>query len=90
MLVSPTDVDASRETPYFKRLSGRFGALRAITGIHVNSYTNMIEPIIAPRYNSVESALETVGLSPEDIDYITFDHMHTQNVTKCMIHSLCV
>lgn len=71
LLVSPTDVQASKETPYFKRLSTQFGMFQSLA-----------EPIIAPRYSTVEQYVEMVGLKPEHIDYITFDHLHTQNIQK--------
>ncbi|RYZ89973.1 MAG: hypothetical protein EOO68_24985, partial [Moraxellaceae bacterium] len=30
----------------------------------------------------VLNVLQQIGLRPEDIDYITYDHLHTQNVTR--------
>jgi len=73
MLVSPSDVDAAKETPYFKRLADKFGS-----GV-VKKWG---EAIIAPRYNTVESCLKEVGIKPEQVDYITFDHLHTQSLRK--------
>lgn len=32
--------------------------------------------------NTVLNILKQIGLRPEDIDYITYDHLHTQNVTR--------
>jgi hypothetical protein len=66
LLMSPTDHDANRQTPFYKRL-----AERAPT---------WVQPIVAPQFNTVESVLQTCGLRPEDIDYISYDHLHMQDV----------
>jgi len=71
MLVGPTDVEASKQTPFFNRLGAKSGPFRQYT-----------EPLMAPKYNTPEGILEQVGLKPEDVDYITFDHLHTQNLKK--------
>lgn len=73
LLFSPSDIDGNRETPYFKRLSGKFGPawLRERT-----------ESLMAPIYHRVEDALAQAGLAPEDIDYISYDHLHTQDLRK--------
>ena len=68
LLMSPTDPQANRETPFFKRLADMAPA--------------WIQPLVAPQYNSVESVLATCGLRPEDIDYISYDHLHTQDVRR--------
>jgi hypothetical protein len=68
LLMSPTDHDANRQTPFYKRL-----AERAPT---------WVQPIVAPQFNTVESVLQTCGLRPEDIDYISYDHLHTQDVRR--------
>jgi hypothetical protein len=36
--------------------------------------------VLANIYNSVPDALAKAGLSPEDVDYISFDHLHVQDV----------
>lgn len=71
LLFSPSDVDGNRETPFFKRLSRGMGAL-----------TDVGEKVIAPKYNTVEECLEKVGLKPEHVDYISYDHLHTQALRK--------
>jgi hypothetical protein len=68
LLMSPTDHDANRETPFFKRLAERAPA--------------WVQPIVAPQYNTVETVLATCGLRPQDIDYISYDHLHTQDVRR--------
>lgn len=73
LLFSPSDIDGNRETPYFKRLSEGFCPqwLRART-----------EALMAPVYNRVEDALAKAGLAPADVDYISYDHLHTQDLRR--------
>jgi hypothetical protein len=71
LLVSPSDIRANRETPFFKRLAERFGPLR-----------KQMEPVIAPELGTVETCLNRVGLRPEQVDYITYDHLHTQDLRR--------
>jgi len=71
LLVSPSDVRANAETPFFKRLGASFGPLQ-----------DLGQRIIAPELGTVEFCLAEAGLSPEDVDYITYDHLHTQDVRR--------
>lgn len=67
MLVSPSDVPRNRETPYFRRLRERRW---------------LPESLLAPVLGTVEGALQSIGLKPEHVDYITYDHLHTQDVRR--------
>lgn len=69
LLVSPSDPDRNRETPFFKRLSESFGPLQ-----------DLGDRIMAPQQMDVVEALRTTGLRPEDVDYLTYDHLHTQDI----------
>ena len=71
LLFSPSDVDANAQTPFFKNLRSSLGKLE-----------KPLMHILSPRLNEVESALEQVGLRPQDIDYISYDHLHTQDIRK--------
>ena len=71
MLVSPSDYRRNSETPFFKNLSLSFGALRA-----------QLEPLMAPELGTVETWLAQVGIRPEQVDYITYDHLHTQDIRR--------
>lgn len=68
LMLSPTDHDANRETPFFKRLAK--GIPPALNGL------------VAPKYNTVESALAQCGIDPSQVDYISYDHLHTQDVRR--------
>lgn len=72
LLFSPSDVDANAETPFFKRLRER----------PPKALQPGFERMIAPQYNSVESALADLGIAPEQVDYISYDHLHTQDVRR--------
>ncbi|HMX58660.1 MAG TPA: hypothetical protein PKE49_19175, partial [Leptospiraceae bacterium] len=71
LLFSPSDIENNGETPFFKRLSRSFGPFESIG-----------KRFIAPVLSTVEHALQSIGLSPEKIDYISYDHLHTQDVRK--------
>ena len=71
LLVSPSDWENQRETPFFAQLDQSAGVL-----------SKPMEKIIFKFPNTVLGVLAKLGLKPEDIDYITYDHLHTQNVTR--------
>ncbi len=66
LLFNPTDIDAARATPFFVRMVDQFG--KRATNLLVETY----EPI--------EAQLGRLGFVPEDIDYLAFDHFHTQDL----------
>ncbi|MCW5837131.1 MAG: hypothetical protein KIS78_32350 [Labilithrix sp.] len=66
LLFNPTDVDGARATPFFARMIERLG--RTMT------------ELVAKRFDPLEQQLARHGLAPEDIDYVAFDHFHTQDL----------
>lgn len=68
LLFTPADHETGRDTPYFQRLSEQTPAF--------------LHSTIAPVYGTVLDALASVGVAPERIDYITYDHLHTQNLRR--------
>jgi len=68
LLFNPTDAERSARTPFFADLRGRLGE-----AISTRLMAALQKPTPAAR-------LATIGLRPEDVDYIAFDHMHTQDV----------
>ncbi len=66
LLFNPTDIEASRATPYFVRLS--------------QALPKSIEPLIVKKFDPLESQLTALGISINDIDYVAFDHFHTQDM----------
>lgn len=74
LLFNPADFEVGGETPYFKRLS--------------EQTPKILHKVIAPVYSTVLDALAACGLSPEEIDYITYDHLHTQDVRRWLGNGL--
>lgn len=71
LLVGPSDWENQRETPFFKHLSERAGPLQGV-----------MEALITRKTSTVPRVLQSIGLAPEDVDYITYDHLHTQNLRR--------
>jgi len=71
LLASPSDIHANAETPFFKRLAAGFGPFQE-TG----------KKLLGPEIATVDKVLERLGLSPSMVDYISYDHLHTQDVRK--------
>ncbi len=68
LLVSPSDHERNGETPFFRRLQDRT--------------PGWLQHLIVRRQASVPELVEHIGLRPEDIDYITYDHLHTQDLRR--------
>lgn len=71
LLVSPSDWEHQRETPFFANLDARAGR-----------FAPVMESLIFRGTATVLDCLASIGMRPEEIDYITYDHLHTQNVTR--------
>ncbi|HET7267415.1 MAG TPA: hypothetical protein VFJ15_04845 [Oleiagrimonas sp.] len=68
LLVSPSDHERGGETPFFRRLQDRTPDI-------------VLNQLVA-RFATVPDVLARIGLTPEDVDYITYDHLHTQDVRR--------
>jgi hypothetical protein len=66
LLFNPTDVDGARATPFFARMIEQLG--------------RRLSDVVAKRFEPLEQQLARHGLTPEDIDYVAFDHFHTQDL----------
>lgn len=71
LLMSPSDVHANQATPFFARLSRKFGPFKEI-GMR----------LMGPILGTVEEGLARTGLRPEQVDYISYDHLHTQDLRR--------
>lgn len=67
LLFNPTDYQAAAEVPFYKRLARQYGAFISQT-------------ILTTRHGDVLTHLAAHGLKPEAIDYISYDHLHTQDL----------
>src|SRR5262249_4593142 len=70
VLVNPSAQQRNQETRFFKRLAGRAPEL--------------VQKLIAKRHSTVAARIAEAGLRGEDIDYVTFDHLHTQDVRRLL------
>jgi glyoxylase-like metal-dependent hydrolase (beta-lactamase superfamily II) len=66
ILVNPTDPQRSAAAPYFARLEERYGTAT--------------RRLLSTLHTTIPDALAGWGIAPESIDYITFDHLHVQDV----------
>jgi len=69
VLFNPTDAAAARNTPFFKQL-----------GDAMARRFPFAERLLSKRFESLETQLAKVGVRPEQIDVVAFDHFHTQDV----------
>ncbi len=68
LLFNPTDVPRSAETPFFANLRARMGERFSARMMERYQRPSAVEHVIS------------LGLRPEDVDYIAFDHLHTQDL----------
>jgi hypothetical protein len=67
LVYEPTVTEGPAEAPFYDQLLHRYGEFL--------SYK-----VFATFYNDVPQALAKAGVSPEDVDFISFDHLHVQDV----------
>jgi hypothetical protein len=68
LLFSPTDWERNERTPFFARLAAMGGRLG--------------RKILARELDTVPTAFAKTGLRPEQVDYISYDHLHTQDLRR--------
>lgn len=71
LLFNPTDDVAARKTPFFERTIRMVGDYIAFN-------------ILAKRHDRLEHQLSQVGVSPDMVDYVAFDHFHTQDLRSLL------
>jgi len=67
----PTVPEGSQEAPFYEQLVERYGEW-------------LSNNVFATYYNTIDEALRRCGVTPADIDYIAFDHLHVQDVRILM------
>ncbi len=67
----PTVLEGSSAAPFYAQLIDRFGE-------------RLSKKVLSTEYNTVAEALALCGLTPEDIDYVSFDHLHVQDLRILM------
>lgn len=83
LLFSPSDVLANAETRFFKRLGA--GELAKLPG-KVGELSpggvvkTLVQKLVAPQGPTVPEQLAALGIAPEDVDFLSYDHLHTQDL----------
>jgi hypothetical protein len=73
----PTEPDGSAEAPFYAQLVER---------AERNKLYKAVERLYFRQYHTPESALRVSGIRPEDVDFISFDHLHVQDPRLIMPH----
>jgi hypothetical protein len=71
LLAEPLDRLGNARTPFFERLARPFGGAEGF-----------LPKRVWPALNEVGECLASLGITPADVDYITYDHLHTQDLRK--------
>ncbi|MDB4968549.1 MAG: hypothetical protein JWN44_4238 [Myxococcales bacterium] len=71
MLVNPSDHERDAATPFFARLK--------------SSAPAFLDRLLARRHSTVPERLAEARLRGDQIDYVTFDHLHTQDLRRVML-----
>jgi hypothetical protein len=66
----PTIPEGSAQAPFYRQLLERYGEWG--------------ERLSTTQFHTVDSALASVGLAPEDVDVVSFDHLHVQDLRPLM------
>ncbi|MBC8067234.1 MAG: hypothetical protein IAG13_02780, partial [Deltaproteobacteria bacterium] len=69
IVAEPLDRNANAKTPFFARLAAPLGGA-----------DGFLPRRIWPVLGEVAECLATLGITPAQVDYITYDHLHTQDV----------
>jgi hypothetical protein len=70
LLFEPTDHELGENTPYFAALAKRM--------------PSALRPLTVSVHGSVLGHLADAGIAPEEVDYVVFDHLHTQDVRRVL------
>lgn len=68
LLWEPSDVELDANTPYFAGLAART--------------PSRLRGVAVKEYDDVPGVLRGAGVDPADVDYLAFDHLHTQDVRR--------
>jgi glyoxylase-like metal-dependent hydrolase (beta-lactamase superfamily II) len=71
LLVNPSDAEANLETPYFQWIVEKLGVLAS-------------RRFLARLMRQIPEFLDNSGIAPEQIDYVTYDHLHTQDLRRVL------
>lgn len=67
----PTIPEGSEDAPFYAQLVDRYGDW-------------LSHKVLSKEFETVAGALGRCGLSPADVDYVAFDHLHVQDLRRLM------
>lgn len=67
ILVNPTDAERSLEAPFFAKQIERYGKF-------------LTQKVLSKQFAGTVEALAEAGVEPAEVDFITFDHLHVQDL----------
>jgi hypothetical protein len=67
VLVNPTDAARSLEAPFFARQIERYGKF-------------LTQKVLSKQFAGTVESLAEAGIEPAEVDFITFDHLHVQDL----------
>lgn len=67
LVFNPTDYRRGEKAPFYADLIRRYGTL-------------LSQKVMKTIHGTVATHLEALGLRPEDVDYLAFDHLHIQDL----------
>ncbi len=77
LIWEPTEPDGSAEAPFYSQLIAR---------TERNRLYKALERFTYKLYSTPEEALKGTGIRPEDVDYLSFDHLHVQDPRLILPH----
>ena len=69
LLFNPSDYERGHEAPFYKSLREKYGDF-------------VTTKVMTRRHGTVQEHLQALGLRPEDVDYLAFDHLHAQDLRR--------
>lgn len=69
LIFNPSDYERGQAAPFYKSLREKYGDF-------------LSDKVMTRRIGTVQSQLAALGLKPEDVDYIAYDHLHIQDVRR--------
>ncbi|MDP2345870.1 MAG: hypothetical protein Q8O67_33330 [Deltaproteobacteria bacterium] len=69
LLFNPSDYERNQTTPFFAKLRKKYGDFLA-------------DKVLAQRHGGVDQHLMKLELDANDVDYVAYDHLHTQDVRR--------
>ncbi|MBV9214166.1 MAG: hypothetical protein JOZ25_11040 [Actinobacteria bacterium] len=77
LIWEPTEPEGSAEAPFYAQMTERSERSRVAKALERFTYQ---------QYTTPEQALETAGIRAEDVDFISFDHLHVQDPRLILPH----